>query len=231
MSEFIPIICTFFAGCLAIKGDTWRKSEKGLRKVSLWGWLSFAVILGSSTYSVYKTWQSVKQKQEYQDTLSYIIGEEVVRSTDTLLEPFKMLYVDYHGGNFIPRENIKLSDLLEHDNLVKAQEACFELRPTNYMIIPDQGTWNDIFASHISSGLSRLEKLQRNYANQMDPKLNRAIYEIIENGYMSYYKNYEPRSERGSQIPKCAVAQFDGRHQQYLKLIQAIISANKHNQS
>ncbi|MBD0788173.1 hypothetical protein HUO09_17600 [Vibrio sp. Y2-5] len=61
----------------------------------------------------------------------------------------------------------------------------------------------------------------------MEPKLSKAIYDLIENGWMSQYRYYDFTDTSKVTDPNlhCVISQRIGQHKQYLTKLQAIEKA------
>jgi len=164
--EYIPILLTFSAALAAIVGNTWDKNEVGLKKLTVPGRFTPVLVIFSLVYSLCSAYQQRDQKQREdlkKKKLGKIINSEISKSLDSIASPFRSLYIENNGGQYMSEKEISFDLLLTESMLEKAQRACLELRPKTFYSIPDSGTWNDIFCSGITSGIGRLKRMVSDY--------------------------------------------------------------------
>ncbi len=231
--EYIPIFLAFASALVAIVGNTWDKSEVGLRKLTTTGRVTFALVVFALIYSIGSTYQQRDQKQREvieKKKLGKIINTEISKSLDAIASPFRDLYIENNGGKYIPKNDISFDLMLKESMLEKAQLTCLELRPKTFYSIPDSGTWNDIFRSGITSGIGRLDRLVDRYGISMSVDMLDAINDLQVNGYFSGYAYNLPRRNSSSKskatIPPCAIGQAIGTHKAYLEMLKKIESLN-----
>lgn len=231
--EYIPILLAFAAALAAIIGNTWDKNEVGLKKLTVPGRFTLALIVFSLIYSLCSANQQRDQKQREdleKQKLGKIINIEISKSLDSIASPFRSLYIENNGGQYIPGKEITFDLMLTESMLVKAQRTCLELRPETFHSIPDLGTWNDIFRSGITSGIGRLDRIVDRYGILMSAEMLDAIHDLQVNGYFSGYA-YIPRRRDSSEkpknnIPPCVIGQAIGVHKKYLTMLKRIDSLN-----
>lgn len=231
--EYIPILLAFGASLAAIVGNTWDKNEVGLKKLTVPGRFALALVVSSLIYSLCSAYQQRDQKQREdleKKKLGKIINTEISKSLDSIASPFRSLYIENSGGEYIPEKEISFDLMLTESMLEKAQRTCLELRPKTFHSIPDSGTWNDIFRSGITSGIGRLDRIVDRYGNSMSTVMLDAIHDLQVNGYFSGYA-YIPRRRDSSEkprdnIPPCAIGQAIGTHKEYLTMLKRINSLN-----
>lgn len=135
--------------------------------------------------------------------------------------------MDYTGV-FVEQNDIPIEALLTKENLEKAQAICFADRPITFHSIPDSGTWGNIFRTHISFGVRRLERLLDRHSGTIDSRLIGAIHDLIERGYFSSYAYSKPVKDKSKDptLPYCLVGQAIGVHKKYLEMVDNVIKAN-----
>lgn len=236
MLDFLPIGLAFVAGLIAIVGGTWDAKKKGFAKLTVTGRFSAAILVCSFFYSAhitYKNYEQNKAKESYKSNVSSIISYEVNESLDALLSPFRSLYIEYNGGDYIPEEKITLDILLQPENLEKAQDMCLDDVPTSFTSSEGVFTWRQIFRKDIKRGVNRLERLLLVHSGYIDSVLFKDIHNLLENGGMSGYAYYQPAKDKAEEsqpnFPKCFIGQAIGSHKQYLSMIKSIYESNDSN--
>lgn len=233
--EYIPILLAFGAALAAIVGNTWDKNEIGLRKLTVSGRFTLALVVFSLIYSLCSAYQQRDQKQHEdleKKKLAKIINAEISKSLDSIISPFRDLYIENNDGKYIPGKDISFDQMLTESMLEKAQHTCLELRPKTFYSIPDRGTWHDIFRSGISTGIGRLDRIVDRYGISMSAEMLDAIYDLQENGHFSGYA-YIPRRRESSERSRdtmpspCFIGQAIGVHKEYLTMLKRIDSLNK----
>src|SRR5574340_859642 len=142
--EYIPILLAFAAALVAIVGNTWDKNAVGLKKLTVPGRFTLALVVFSLIYSLGSVYQQRDQKQREdleKKKLGKIINTEISKSLDAIASAFRHLYMENNGGKYIPEKDISLDLMLTEPMLEKAQHTCLELRPKTFYSIPDSGTW------------------------------------------------------------------------------------------
>ncbi|NPE55551.1 hypothetical protein HLB25_19955 [Dickeya dadantii] len=231
--EYIPIILAFASALVAIIGNTWDKAESGLKKLTTAGRFTFTLIVFALIYSLVSTYQQRDQKQHEElekKKLGKIINTEITKSLNAIASPFRSLYIENNGGKYIDDNDISFDLMLMEPMLEKAQRICLELRPKTFYSIPDSGTWNDIFRTHITSGIGRLDRLVDRYGVSMSVDMLDAINDLQVNGYFSGYAYHVPRRDSSFKskdaIPVCAIGQAIGVHKVYLEMLKRIETLN-----
>ncbi len=227
--EYIPIFLAFGSALIAIIGNTWDKNESGLKKLTIPGRFTLALVVFALIYSFVSTYQQRENEQHIKlekQKLGKIINLEISKSLNSIASPFRSLYIENNGGKYISDNNISFDLMLKKPMLEKAQNTCLELRPKTFFSVPDGGTWNDIFRTHITSGINRLDRLVDRYGSSMSVDMLDAINDLQVNGYFSWYAYSIPRRESSSRsenaIPPCAIGQAIGVHKVYLEMLKKI---------
>lgn len=225
----------FAAALGAIVGNTWEKTQTGTRKLTSSGRYALALVVFSLIYSGVSTYQQRDQKQAEElekKKIGKIVATEIDRSLANLLAPFKALYGENKGTDFIPEKEIAIEMMLDESALEAAQRTCLALRPKTFYTFPDSGTWNDIFRNDISSGLNRIDRLVDRYGMKMNADILDALHDLQANGYFGAYAR--PRVARDStsektkgDLPPCVIGQAIGSHKQYLNMLNRIKQLNR----
>lgn len=231
--EYIPILLTFCAALAAIVGNTWDKNKMGLKRLTVPGRVTLALVVCSLIYSLCSAYEQRDQKQREdleKKMLGKIINTEISKSLESIASPFRSLYIENNGGSYIPGEEISFDLMLTEPMLEKAQRTCLELRPTTFHSMPDSGTWNDIFRSGITSGITRLDRIVDRYGTSMSAEMLDAIHDLQVNGYFSGYAYIPLRRDSSEKprnnIPPCFIGQAIGKHKEYLEMLKRINSLN-----
>lgn len=232
--EYIPIILAFAAAIGAIVGNTWDKTQTGVRKLTSSGRYALALVVFSLIYSGVSTYQQRDQKQAEEldkKKIGKIVATEIDRSLANLLAPFKALYHENKGTGFAPDKEITIEMMLDESAIDAAQRTCLALRPKTFYTFPDSGTWNDIFRNDISLGLNRIDRLVDRYGMKINADILDAIHDLQANGYFSAYAR--PRVMRDSAadktkgaLPTCVIGQAIGSHKEYLNMLNRIKQLN-----
>ena len=173
MLDFIPVLLVFAAGVTAIVGGTWDSTQSGVYKLTNPGRWTAVFLLCTTIYSAhttYKNYELNKSKEAYKSNISSIISYEIDESLSALLSPFRSLYIEYNGGNYIPDKEITLEMLLLPVNIKKAQAMCLQNYPTSFTSSEGKLTWREIFRRDIKRGVNRLERLQLVHSGYIDSK-------------------------------------------------------------
>lgn len=224
--EYIPIILAFAAAIGAILGNTWDKTQTGVKKLTSSGRYALALVIFSLIYSGVSTYQQRDQKQTEElekKKIGKIVATEIDRSLVSLLAPFKALYGENKGTGFVP---ISIEMMLDKNALEAAQNTCLALRPKTFYSFPDSGTWNDIFRNDISSGLNRIDRLVDRYGMKMNADILDALHDLQANGYFSSYARPRVVRKAKGSLPPCVIGQAIGTHKQYLNMLNKIEQLN-----
>jgi|APLak6261663543_1056040.scaffolds.fasta_scaffold04648_2 hypothetical protein len=232
--EYIPIFLAFASSIIAIRGDTWDKTQIGIRKLTGPGRNTLALVVCVLIYSIFSTYEQRDQKQAEElekKNLGKIIAVEVDRSLKSLLSPFKLLYMENKGGDYIPEEKITFDMMLDDNMLKAAQSTCLQLPPKSFISYSEKGaTWGYFFHKDITAGLARLDQLIDRYAIKMNADILDAIHDLQANGYFSSYaKSYVPwdPTKKKSTLNPCMFGQVIGSHKEYLTMLKRIESLNQ----
>ena len=221
---------SIIGGIIAVRGNTWDKSKPGRFKFTYTGWASISVILIGGVLTTISAADANRTKREitdYRASLSPVIEYEINQSVEDLLYPFRMLYTDYteFSGEI---SSITIENLLKPENLLLAESVCLEEPPTKLIFMPShRNTWVAIFSEGISSGVSRLERLQLMHAAHLDPILLQKIQAMLERGSMTSfaYRRKEKVSTNAPSIPYCTISRTGDRHETFLRMIKDILDA------
>ncbi|WP_122437475.1 hypothetical protein [Pseudomonas viridiflava] len=232
--EYVPIIVAFASALVAIIGNTWDKNASGFKKLTNSGRYTLALVVLALIVSMCLAYQQREEKQIQEAEkkgLGKIVNIEIAKSLDTLTAPFRTLYMENIGGNYLPASEISFDLMLAPAMIEKAQNTCLALRPKTIHSIPDSGTWNDIFRSGISIGIDRLDRLVDRYGISMNTEMLDAIHDLQINGYFSkfayaHFQQNKSATFKGA-LPLCSIGQAIGSHQQYLMMLKKIDSLNK----
>lgn len=231
--DYIPIVLAFAIAFVAIIGGTWDKNRTGISKLTTPGRWGLFLISMSLVYSIVFAYQQRDREQVEElsrKTLGSIVSFELAKSIDSIASPFRALYIENTGGNYIPKEDISFDLMLAEPALGKAQDKCLELRPTTFSSYPDSGTWNDIFRQGITSGIDRLDRLVDRYGLSMNSSVLDAIHDLQVNGSFSSYAYFRPVSKKSQDssefVPPCTIGQVVGAQKQYLDMLKRIHSLN-----
>jgi hypothetical protein len=75
MSEYLLLIVSFFATIIAIKGDTFNKKKKGLKKITFTGYLALILALASLLFNIIVTNKNNNSEQQKLDLLNKVSSE------------------------------------------------------------------------------------------------------------------------------------------------------------
>lgn len=231
--EYIPIFVAFALAIVAIVGNTWDKNAVGVKKLTISGRWTFALLFVALIFSLFSAYQQRDEKQNQETEkkrLGTIINTEIAKSLTAITSPFRSLYMENKGGNYIPEEEITYDLMLADSMIEKAQNTCLELRPVTFFSVPDSGTWNDIFRAGITSGIGRLDRLVDRYGLSMNTEMLDAIHNLQVNGYFSGYAYTSARRKNSAAskdtLPTCVIGQAIGSHKEYLMMLKRIESLN-----
>ncbi|AYF04217.1 hypothetical protein PY32053_04731 (plasmid) [Paracoccus yeei] len=232
--DHIPAISGFIIGCCAIFGNTWDKSKTGWRRLTRTGFLTLSALIIGAIFSVVTTVYSNNKKEKvdaHRSEVSKMIQDDIRISINELLNPFILIYNDTHAENYKPGDVVTIDMLLEEDSLKKSQEVCLDMRPTNFTLIPDQGTWREIFKDSITKGASRLEQLRLMQNQNLSSELMGNIRELLVRGPLIGYARNQSSNivKKDRMIPDCFVGHAIGAHKEFLEMIKKISDASKNN--
>lgn len=231
--EYTPIIVGFASAVIAIIGNTWNNNAVGLKKLTIPGRLTFALVVVALIFSLFSTYQQRNEKQNQESDkkiLGTIINTEIMKSLGAITSPFRALYIENTGGNYIPEKEITYDLMLSDLMIEKAQNTCLDLKPKTFSSVPDSSTWRDMFRSGITIGIDRLDRLIDRYGLSMNTEMLDAIHDLQVNGYLSgyAYTNIRRKTSPASRdsLPPCVIGQAIGSHKQYLTMLKKIESLN-----
>ncbi|SIR07888.1 hypothetical protein [Marinobacterium stanieri] len=69
--SYLLIVLALLATVVGIRGDTWNHQRQGLRKVSITGWVAFALACSIAAFSIVKEYQENSEKQENERKLLF----------------------------------------------------------------------------------------------------------------------------------------------------------------
>lgn len=235
--EYISILLAFASGIIAIiSGDTWDNTQTGIRKLTRPGQYALALVVCVLIFSVVSAYEQREQKQAEElekKNIGKIVAVEIDRSLKSLLSPFKHLYMENKGGDYIPEKEITIDMMLDDSMLKAAQSTCLQLPPKSFVSYSEIGaTWGDFFHKGIMTGLTRFDRLVDQYAIKMNADILDAIHDLQANGYFSLYaRSYIPRDrtkeQKKSSLNPCMFGQAIGSHKEYLTMLKRIESLNQ----
>ena len=232
--DHIPALTGFAIGLCAIFGDTRDKNKPFWRSFTRTGFITLAALIlgvfGSAGANIYSDYKKDKIER-HRNEVAEMIRDDINIGINELLHPFRMIHKDTYPETYVGGEIATLDTLLEENNLINSQEVCLDIKPINIILIPDQGTWRDIFKDSITRGVSRLEQIRLMQNQNLSSELMASIRELLVNGPLIGYARDQNNSfvKKDRMIPDCFVGHAIGAHKEFLEMIKKISHASERN--
>jgi len=173
ISGFIGIAGTSIGALIAIIGNTWDNTQKGLQKIKLTGFISLYVVAVSTIVSAHTEYKKISTNEWRRERMCSRTGQAILKlmspyklfSTVNLNEDYPALILElYKEKSF--REKLQKLDLMGTSNLKGIDpNKTFDTQTLKPFL---KGPWHLIFQQNTIEGILELGRISSFYEGVMD---------------------------------------------------------------
>jgi len=171
--DYVVLILTLLAGATAIIGDTWNKKKKGIKKLTITGWITTSIVILGFLVSFKSTYDKNNERKIAQT----MAANEIDRHLKSLVHPFSILLWDINNQSY--DYSIGTIDLLlNQQNIDKIGDIDIRKKAPHY-----QGVFYILISKFHNDGREGLDRVMRFYGNVIDSDVRILIQGLTNNFY------------------------------------------------
>lgn len=178
-------LIAFLAAGIAVVGDTWDSSRRGIRRVLPAGWIAVCVAVAGFGVSLIDTWRNYQDKLTRQS----LAMEEVEGAWRDLAAPFRLLLWEIDGSQSNP--DAAMIERLIADNGIESLDA-IDLRgeaPHHH------GEWMNNICGPAYRGREEIRRLQAVYVGILETELIAAMQAVAASHVPEFMSVHAPCGE------------------------------------